>query len=280
MSTVHIDIEGGYLIEQRNEWDEAKEEYIYIEEKVKKTIVHGNWGAPWNVEIKGNKIICFCEKEYSHGIEKQRKVFDLQDGTLVLSGGQVGERYVGLRTRKFTNWLQANNLTQVNTRFFDEWADNEDSDLDDGVIIMYGHNANCGAGTAAHIIVTDGKLISQEIESAGWVEEYDGCDCDDSRSRYVIDNPTYIIEFSVMDYRDNHNHARTLYIHRGDDVFKYDLTLLPEEIKELLRNFSGRKASHIFAEVKAPKIDGMTTSKEIKEEPKKSSDGEATHLFG
>lgn len=261
MNVIHVNIEDGYIIEQRTEWDEAEEKYIHIKKKVKKTLVYEDWKAPWIVEIDGDKIKCFCKKTSAHGVKEQRTSFDLEDGTLVFPG--TGDRNVEFRPKDFCEWLAKNNLTQLDTTFLDHWRDDEDN------VIIYGRNADCGAGTASHIIITDGKLVSQEKESANWVEDSVTGSWDDSYFKYTIANPTYIIEFSMTHYRSNHNYERILYTRRWDNKYEYILKMLPYEIKEKLENFSAIMPSCIYTEVKAPKKDYG-----------KSSDGEATHLFG
>lgn len=265
MNAVHVNIKDGYIIEQKTEWDDVEEKYIHIKKKVKKTQFYEDYNSSWIVEIDGDKIICLSRKASACVVTEQRTSFDLEDGTLVFpKGGRT--RDVEFRPKIFCEWLNENNLTQSDKNFLYDWSA-EDK------IVMYGRSANCGAGTAAHIIVTDGKLVSQEKESAHWVEDFKtsgNFDEADSLLKYVIANPTYIIKFSAMHYRNNHNSEHILYTNRwGDNIYKYKLDMLPEDIKEKLKNFSDIMPSCIYTEVKAPK-----------EEPKKSSDGEATHLFG
>lgn len=262
MNAVHVNIEDGYIIEQRTEWDDVEEKYIRIKKKVKKTQFYEDYNSSWIVEIDGDKIRCLSRKASAHGVTEQCTSFDLEDGTLVFpKGGRT--RDVELRSKNFCEWLAKNNLTQLDTQFLDHWRDGEDK------VRIYGRNANCGSGTASHIIITDGKLVSQEKESANWVEDSDTGSWDDSYFKYTIANPTYIIEFSMMHYRSNHNYERILYTRRWDNEREYILKMLPYEIKEKLENFSAIMPSCIYTEVKAPKKDYG-----------KSSDGEATHLFG
>ena len=183
--------------------------------------VHGNWRNPWHVEIKHNKIFCTCEAEYSTGIQKKKKVFPLQDGTLGLSGGNINGRYAYFRSTEFQNWLDDMGITAIQRL--------ESPDFE-----YIGHHASCcGAGTADYYIATDGEeVISEPYWSAEWLKDYDGWCADDSKTRYVYKNCTWVLVASSCHYRDNHNHAVILYVPKGVN---------PMDLTEQIWNYAPRK---------------------------------------
>lgn len=62
-------------------------------------------GNSWKVSIRGKKIICHAECEYSTGLAVQHRVFKLEDGVVGLSGGDVRCAYAYFRSEKFQNFL-------------------------------------------------------------------------------------------------------------------------------------------------------------------------------
>lgn len=66
------------------------------------TYVNGNG---WEATIRGKKVICHAEREYSTGRAVQHRVFKLEDGIIGLSGGDIRDAYAYFRSEKFQNFL-------------------------------------------------------------------------------------------------------------------------------------------------------------------------------
>lgn len=205
------------------------------------------WNIPWHVKITKNKIICTCEYEYFNGgIKKKKKVFNLEDGILGLSGGYIPERYAYFRSEAFQKWLNENGLSQIDTKTIDQT---------EGHIIKYNmHDAYCSKGESSYIIITDGKLVKEEIKSKPWVDHYEGLSQGDSRTDYEFTDCTWMIEYSASYYDDgpcnSHSSAGILYIKKGVNPMEFfDINELPNYIQERMAEFSSRSASHVYTEV-------------------------------
>ena len=113
-------------------------------------------------------------------------------------------------TQKLDDWMSEMWITDI-------------QELESSTFSSYYHNANCGCGSASYYIITDGRQVREpEIDSAEWVDEYDGFNCDDSYVDYEFTNCTWVIEVECSNYKDDHEQRATLYIPAGTNPM--DLT--------------------------------------------------------
>lgn len=226
MSTLHVTVENGKLVNEEYCWSEASKQYVEHTEYCTSLCVNNNWSHPWDIMIADSKIVCHCEATYSTGLVEQNRILPLKDGTLILSGGQVGSRYVGFRSKKFSNWLEKNHITQVKKEL-----------EKDGSMRITLSSVYCGSGSAAHIMVTDGDV--EVLYDSTEDEDYDSSYCGDSTVKYEITGASYVLTYEEMHYNDNHNGVKTLYVKQGFDPLRLGnfFESFPKCLKEDLMSF-------------------------------------------
>ena len=102
MSTAQITIENSKIVKYTgNFFQEASENGTFV-------VING-----WEVTLKGDKIICHAERQYSDGPCICHREFKLADGLLGLAGGRIDERYAYFRKADFQAFLRKYGITSI-----------------------------------------------------------------------------------------------------------------------------------------------------------------------
>lgn len=128
-------------------------------------------------------------------------------GTIILSGGNIRERYASVRMEAYEEFLREKGLTQV--KFLNSWEE----------LIDRTHRVeHSGAGDAWLHIYSDGKVVvNYDNETpADWMWT-----CERGRNTITgVTSASWVIIDEGMHLRDSHNAATTLYLLKGTDLFK------------------------------------------------------------
>ena len=102
MATLKVEVKNGKIV-----WHN----HTYVPDATD-TYVLGNGWHVW-LDHKRGKIICHAEREYSTGTAKCHREFNLADGLVGLSGGDVRTRYAYFRSTMFQDFLDDTGVDTV-----------------------------------------------------------------------------------------------------------------------------------------------------------------------
>ena len=94
MATLKIQVENGKIV-----WHN----HTYVTDATDTYVLGNGWHV--YVDRKRDKIVCHTEREYSTGVAKCHREFNLADGMVGLSGGDVRTRYAYFRSAMFQKFL-------------------------------------------------------------------------------------------------------------------------------------------------------------------------------
>ncbi len=192
----------------------------------------------WDCRItRKGEIRCECTREYSDGWHvmlyvirpngSYRLTLDTPDreapevlrkgyvvpkgvpveGLLGLSGGYVDSRYAYFREASFQKLMNEAGVTAIN---------HENPNR-----VYSGRSVRSGWGTGTFKIETDGKIVRDDFEEPDYIREQFNApganpNLFDGVSTYEVENATWVVEHTHLDWCDNHTHADILYTEEKD----------------------------------------------------------------